>query len=171
MNSMTISQRKLSLKTRGNSSEQGFTLIETAVALVIMMVVSLGVASVFVYATNMNSVANDRELAMTVAQKRMEWLRSIPFTATTRNTTYSYPNGGLAATATARVPETEISAGRTYAVVTRISNTAVVPAGQPDAGQPTVKTITITVSPQGGRNVLGSVTVSTERSTLVPGTY
>jgi Tfp pilus assembly protein PilV len=155
--------------TARRSAEQGFTLIETAVSLVIMMVIGLGAASLFAYATMANSGATDRELAMAVAQKRMEWLRTIPFSVTTRNLAYSYPNGGLGATA--GTTETETSSGRTYTVVTVIENTKVVPAGQLDAGQPTVKTITITVTPQGAGPLLGGVSVSSQRSTLVPGAF
>lgn len=151
------------------STEQGFTLIETAVSLVIMMVIGLGAASLFAYATMANSGATDRELAMAVAQKRMEWLRTIPFSVTTRNLAYSYPNGGLGATT--GTTETETSSGRTYAVVTIIENTKVVPAGQLDEGQPTVKTITIRVTPQSVGPALGGVSLSTQRSTLVPGSY
>jgi len=155
--------------TAGRSTEQGFTLMETAVSLVIMMVIGLGAASLFAYATMANSGATDRELAMAVAQKRMEWLRSIPFSVTTRNLAYSYPNGCfLEKTGTT---ETETSSGRAYTVVTVIENTSVVPAGQPDAGQPTVKTITIRVTPQGAGPALGGVILSSQRSTLVPGTY
>jgi prepilin-type N-terminal cleavage/methylation domain-containing protein len=153
----------------GRGGERGFTLIETSVALVIMMIIALGAASLFAYATLANSGANDREEAMAVAQKRMEWLRNMPFSATTRNLAYSYPNGGLAATA--GVTEFETSSGRSYRVITTIVNTATVPAGQPDAGQPTIKTITIAVTPQGVGPALGGVTLSSQRSTLVPGNF
>ncbi|HBB89591.1 MAG TPA: hypothetical protein DC047_18450 [Blastocatellia bacterium] len=163
------SQPGHSRMTARRSTEQGFTLMETAVSLVIMMVIGLGAASLFAYATMANSGATDRELAMAVAQKRMEWLRSIPFSVTTRGLAYSYPNGGLGATA--GTTETETSSGRTYTVVTVIENTSIVPAGQPDAGQPTVKTITIRVTPQGAGPALGGVILSSQRSTLVPGTY
>jgi Tfp pilus assembly protein PilV len=155
--------------TARRSNEQGFTLIETSVSLVIMMVIGLGAASLFAYATMANSGATDRELAMAVAQKRMEWLRSIPFSVTTRNAGYSYPNGGLGATN--GTTETEMSSGRAYTVVTIIENTRVVPAGQLDAGQPTVKTITIRVTPQSAGPALGGVSLSSQRSTLVPGSY
>ncbi|MFN2532048.1 MAG: hypothetical protein ABR555_12195 [Pyrinomonadaceae bacterium] len=148
----------------------GFTLMETAIALVLMMVVGLGAASLFAYSANTNSEANDRELAMAIAQKRMEWLRNMPFSAANRNLAYSYPNGGLGATSASGVEEITTSAGRTYLVTTKIVNTAVVPAGQPDAGQPTVKTITVNVRPEAGIP-LGSVNLSTQRSSLVPGTY
>lgn len=154
-----------------HKDERGFTLIEVSISLVIMMVVGLGAASLFSYATKNNSAANDRELAMAVAQKRVEWLRNMPFTVATRNLAYSYPNGGLAATAPGGVEETVISGGRTYVVSTVIQDTDTVPAGDPDANQPTVKTITITVTPTGTSSPLGSVTLTTQRSTLVPGRY
>ena len=66
------------------AGERGFTLIETAIALVIMMIVGLGAASLFFFAAQNNIGANDRDLAMAVAQKRMEWLRSINFNETSR---------------------------------------------------------------------------------------
>lgn len=169
MNFIDNSQSGPPRVTARYSSERGFTLMETAVSLVIMMVIGLGAAALFAYATNANSGATDRELAMAVAQKRMEWLRNIPFSTTTRNLAYSYPNGGLGATA--GTTETETSSGRPYRIVTRIEDTSIVPVGQPDAGQPTVKTISITVTPQGAGLALGWVSLSSQRSTLVPGTY
>jgi len=78
-----------------------------------------------------NSGATDRELAMAVAQKRMEWLRSIPFTVTTRSLAYSTRMGGWA-------PRRE--SPRRKLVVADLhschhhSNTSVVPAGQPGRG-------------------------------------
>jgi type II secretory pathway pseudopilin PulG len=150
-------------------SERGFTLVETAISLVIMMVVGLGAASLFAYATRSNSSANDRELAMAIAQTRMEWFRNIPFDITTRGQAYSYPNGGLGAT-TGTVESTS-DAGRPYSVTTIIEDLSVVPAGQPDAGAPTVKRITVTVTPLVSGLSLGAVTLSTQRSTLVPGTF
>lgn len=151
-------------------SQAGFTLIETAVTLVVMMIVGLGVASIFAYATNANSAATDRQMASAIAQKRMEWLRNIPFSATTRNLDYSYPDGGLGATADGGVSEIETRAGRTYMVVTSIEDTSVVPEGLPDEGEPTLKTITLTVTPSSGI-ALGSVTLSVQRSTLASGTF
>src|SRR6185295_50355 len=114
MSFINDSQPRRSRMTTPQSSEQGFTLVETAVSLVIMMVIGLGAASLFAYATMANSGANDRELAMAVAQKRMEWMRTIPFSVATRNVAYSYPNGGLGATT--GTTETETSSGRTYTV-------------------------------------------------------
>src|ERR1041385_7774856 len=78
--------------------QQGFTLLEAAKALVVLMIIGLGIASLFTYAIRANSNADDRELALAIAQKRMEWLRTIPFNTQTRHVAYSYPNGGLEVT-------------------------------------------------------------------------
>jgi type II secretory pathway pseudopilin PulG len=146
------------------SGEQGFTMIETAIALVIMMIVGLGAAALFFFASNYNSSASDRQLAMGVAQRRMEWLRDIPFNTTTR--TLSYAQGGLAATGANGVTETFENGGRKYSVVTTITDLASDPSGKP-----TLKKITLQVTPLGAGNVLGSVTVTSIRATAVLGTY
>src|SRR5262244_117363 len=107
---------------RTDSTQRGFTLLEAAFALVVLMIIGLGIASLFTYAIRANSTADDRELAMAIAQKRMEWLRTIPFNTQTRHVAYSYPNGGLEATSTAGVSETVTNAGRSYTVQTVIQN-------------------------------------------------
>src|SRR5215470_5934960 len=96
---------------RTDSTQRGFTLLEAAIALVVLMIIGLGIASLFTYAIKANSRADDRELAMALAQKRMEWFRTIPFTTVTRSVAYGYPNGGLAQTNTP-VNETVTNAGR-----------------------------------------------------------
>lgn len=138
--------------------ELGFTLMETTIALLILMVVGLGAASLFCYAATNTSTASDRQLAMAVAQQHIEELRAVLFTDAT-----------LAATAGTVTNVT--SAGRPYLVSTAIADSNVVD------GQPTLKTITVRVTPQGAgpawaRNVaslFGSVTVTTERSSLLLG--
>ncbi len=156
------------------SSERGFTMIETAIALVVMMIVGLGAASLFFYAAQNNIGANDREMAMAVAQKRMEWLRSIPFNETNRNLAYGYPGGGLRATANP-VSETTTSGGRSYQVTTTITDvdTDLANTATSNAIPATTKTITIQVRPIGAgpgwsraNSVFGSVTLSTTRSLL-----
>ena len=139
-------------------SELGFTLLETTIALVILMVVGLGAASLFVYAATNTSTASDRQLAMAVAQQHIEELRAVLFTDATLN-------------ATTGTDTNVTSAGRPYLVRTVITDSAVVD------GQPTLKTITVRVIPQGAgpawsRNVaslFGSVTVTTVRTTLLLG--
>jgi Tfp pilus assembly protein PilV len=132
--------------------EHGFTILETAIAMVIMMVAVLASASLFAYSIQNNSGANDRELAMAVAQQQMEQLRNVSFT-----------DSSLTATATAGVTTTITRAGRQYTVVTTITNSNTV------NGQPTMKTIRIQVTPTG--SALGSVSLLTQRATLLDGPY
>ena len=151
--------------------QQGFTLLEAAIAMVVLMIIGLGVASLFTYAIHANSNADDRELALAIAQKRMEWLRTIPFTTQTRSLAYSFPNGGLAATTAGGVTETVTNAGRSYVVNTVISDLSFVPAGNPDAGAPTLKRIQLSVTPAGAATAFDTVTITTQRSTQVTGSY
>lgn len=153
------------------AGQNGFTLLEAAIALVVLMIIALGAASLFTYAISANVRADDRELAMAIAQKRLEWLRTIPFTTQTRSVAFSYPNGGLGATGTGGVTETETNAGRGYSVNTVIQDLSFVPGGNPDAGAPTLKRIQISVTPAGAATVFETVTVTTERSTQVTGIY
>jgi Tfp pilus assembly protein PilV len=149
---------------RRRSGEQGFTLIETTISLVIMMIVGLGAASLFFFAANYNSSASDRQLAMGVAQKRMEWLRDIPFNTTTRN--LAYAEGGLAATGAGGVTETFSNGDRNYTVVTTITDL------KTDLdGNPVLKKIKLQVTPQGAGNVLGSIVVTSIRATTLLGTF
>ena len=151
--------------------QRGFTLAETAIALLIMMIASVGVVSLFTYSIQYNAGAKDRELAMAVAQKRMEWLRGIPYNNSTRALAYHYPttanptSGGLAATAAAGVTETTTLAGRSYTVVTKITNSG----GVSDANSK-IKTVSIQVTPVGASTNLGQVTLVTQRSILSVGT-
>jgi Tfp pilus assembly protein PilV len=153
------------------SGERGFTLAETAIAMLIMMIASVSVVSLFTYAIKYNAGAKDRELSMAVAQKRIEWLRSIPFNDTTRAQAYHYPDaanpagGGLAATAAAGVTETATVAGRNYTVVTTITND-----GGVANNVSTLKTIKVQVTPVGADTGLGRVTLVTRRSTVSVGT-
>ena len=163
--------KKQSCGSKVCSQQAGFTLLEAAVALVILMIIGLGIASLFTYAIQANGRADDRELAMTIAQKRLEWLRTIPFTTQTRDVAFSFPNGGLLATSADGVSETVTNAGRSYTVRTVISDLSFVPAGNPDAGAATVKRIQVSVTPLGAATAFETVTISTQRSTQVTGIY
>ena len=132
------------------SDERGFTLIETSIAMVIMMIAVLASASIFAYSIKNNSGASDRELAMAVAQQGIEQLRNASFTDTALNATT-----GTTATVT--------RAGRNYTVQTIIEDSNTV------SGQPTLKTITVQVTPTG--STLGAVTLRTVRVTQMDGPY
>ena len=130
--------------------QSGFTLMEAAIAMVIMMVAVLGSASVFSYSINYNSGAADREFAMALAQKRMEELRNVAFTHASLN-------------ATTGITTTVVRAGRSYTVTTRIVHSNTI------SGQPTLKTITVEVTPTASN--LGSVTLRSQRATLLDGPF
>ena len=129
--------RSIELESRGGNTaqrsgtERGFTLIETSIALVILMVAGLGVASLFTYSVRYNTGANDRALALSVAQQQIEQLRSVPFTDSLLNVT----------SATVLTPNT-VSNGRTYRVTKTVSG-----SNNDVNGNPTLKTITIQVNP------------------------
>jgi type IV pilus assembly protein PilV len=114
-------------RSQSPKGERGFTLIETMVSLVIMMVVGLGAASLFMYAIRNNSGGADRAAAIAIAQQRMERLRSVEFDDASLNT------------GTTNVVVT--SAGRRYRVQTIICATAACGASA------TLKSITVRVTP------------------------
>src|SRR5712691_690830 len=64
-----------------NSEQQGFTLLETVIALVLMMIVALGSASLFSFSIYNNSGGSDRAVSLAVAQQALEILRTAPFTS------------------------------------------------------------------------------------------
>jgi Tfp pilus assembly protein PilV len=109
------------------ADQRGFTLIETMVALCVLMVSVVGVASLGAYAIAYNSGAGSRELALMVAQQQMEQLRSVPFNDASLNASTG--------------ASTVTSGGQNFAVVTTVVDAL-------SAGTPALKTITIQVTPQ-----------------------
>ena len=137
---------------RRPGNEEGFTILETAIALVVMMVVTLATGSLFVYAINYNSGSGDRSAALAIAQQRMERLRKSSFSD--------------AALTTAATTETVSNAGRQYAVVTTICSTSA--CGGSDA----LKLITVQVTPQSANAWANSpVIILSQRATPSVGSY
>lgn len=139
-------------KTKGSPSRQdGFTLLETAVAMVVMMIGGLGIAAVFAYAVKNNTGSRDRAVAIAVAQQEIERLRSLNFN-----------DAALNATPATVVPTTVENGGRFYQLRTSIVNTT-----------PTVKTIRVLVTPISGSDgwAVRSVSVSTERAAFTLGPF
>ena len=64
-----------------HETQRGFTLLETCIALVCLMVVLTGIVPLCVYAMKYNSAAAIRAGAITVAQRKLEQLRADPFTS------------------------------------------------------------------------------------------
>jgi len=141
-------------KHKSTSDERGFTLIETTIALLVMLVGALACASLFVFSVQNNVGGSERALAMAVAQQELEQIRSVKYDDSTLNV----------ATTTATV----ISGGRNYTVqraVTSETNT--------DGSAKQLKRITITVTPQSAGPIWTrtSVVLVTLRSTLSSGSY
>lgn len=129
--------------------ERGFSLLETTIALVIMMIVGLGIVGLFFFSATNNSGARDRQLSMAVAQQQLERLRGA-----------SFANLGTTVTSTGGANKTVTSAGRSYRVVTTIDDTTA-----------SLKTITVKVTPLGAGPAWGStasnfggVIIMTQRS-------
>ncbi|HVF88808.1 MAG TPA: prepilin-type N-terminal cleavage/methylation domain-containing protein [Blastocatellia bacterium] len=134
---------------RSRGGERGFTLIETMISIVIMVISILGMASLFTYAVTYNSGADARQQALAVAQKRMERLRDVAFTDASLNAT----NG---------TSEVVTSAGRQFKVTTTITNT-------PAAGTAVLKTVAVEVSSikrdkQGETSEVKEVSLRTQRT-------
>lgn len=71
-------------KNKANDKNQrGFSLVETTIASLVMMVGALGVSSLFLFSTQNNMGGADRALAMAVAQQQLEQIRSVGFEDTT----------------------------------------------------------------------------------------
>jgi Tfp pilus assembly protein PilV len=141
------------------NNQKGFTVFETAIALVVMAVVGLAAAGGFVYAIRYNAGAADRAGSMSIAQSAIEKFRAITFADT-------------AMTAGVTTVTVTDSTGRTYSVKTTIADKTVVSL------KPTIKSITIEVYPVTSSGTLntttldyyGSVKLYTERSTPLMGT-
>jgi len=138
--------------SRSKSNEQGFTLLETSIALIVMMVVTLGTGSLFVYAVNYNSGSGDRSAALAIAQQRIERLRRTPF------------DDALFSTETAT--ETVTNAGRSYTVVTTVCWTSTC------GGSDTLKIISVSVTPVSTNQWANTAaTITTRRSSPSVGLY
>lgn len=129
--------------------EKGFTLMETATALLVMMIGGLGICAVFAYAIKNNTGSRDRAAAIALAQQQMERYRQV---------TFLDPLLTAGPTTTATVE----SAGRTYQVKTTITNTTT-----------SLKTVQIEVTPLLSSDpwALGSVRISVQRSAFALGPY
>ena len=149
----------MNLKKENQPGDAGFTLLETSIAMVLLAIVGLGIASCFFYAAKNNSSARDRDLAMAVAQQQMEQYRNLPFN-----------NAGLAATPNGGASAVITRAGRRYQVLTTITDSNV------QDGTARTKTIQIRVVPWSDNSpwtrvasVFGSVTIITERTSATVG--
>ena len=142
--------------------QKGFTLIETATALLVMMIGGLGICAVFAYAIKNNTGSRDRAAALAVAQQQMETYRNLEFLDAGMNTTVT------------PVVTTVTSADRTYNVRTTICTGWA--TGNPcpsDTTAGSLKTIKVEVTPQLGDSAWANSTVqvSIQRSTFMNGSH
>jgi Tfp pilus assembly protein PilV len=131
--------------------ERGFTLIETAIAFVVMMVAALAVASLFSYAIFYNTGAADRAATLSVAQQYSERLRKTPF----------------AEVITTPEAVSITRSGRLYSVQVTVCTTT------DCGGSLTLKAITIQVTPRSAGNSWANnpVTIMSQRAAPSLGTY
>jgi Tfp pilus assembly protein PilV len=118
------------MKIRARREDRGFTLIETCIAMVILMIVVCGVLPLGVYALKYNSAAAIRAGAVMAAQRKLEQLRAGSFTSC------------ISSSEVVAVGPTD---SQTYTVDVVVTDTT-----------STLKNITITVTPQ-GRSTSGGV--------------
>ena len=135
--------------------ERGFTLIETTIGLVIMLIVVLGSATLFAYAVRNNNGGNDRAQALAIAQTALETLRNARYTV-------GITDPILMQTPATPAPLTVMREGRPYTVIAKIVDEPPAAVGLPT----TLKTITVTVTPQRSGSFWSAqpVTIVTQRA-------
>ena len=141
-------------KTKTANGEGGFTLLETSIAMVVMMVAALACSSLFVFSIQNNVGGSERALSMAVAQQQLEQLRSVDYEDSTLNdltTNFSVT-----------------TSGRTYNL-----QREVVTEKNSDNSSKGLKRITITVTPQaaGPNWTRMPVVLVSYRSTLSNGSF
>jgi len=141
-------------KNETPNSQSGFSLVETSIAMLVMMVGALACASLFVFSLQNNVGGNERALAMAVAQQQLEQIRSVDYEDATL----------LAGTTKSTVRNGE----RNYTVERTITDET-----NPGGSAKQLKRITITVTPQtaGADWMRTPVVLVSQRSTLATGSY
>src|SRR5687768_14796475 len=146
---------KTKVETKNKKQQRGFTLVETSISMVVMMVAGLAVSSLFVFSTQNNVGGNERALAMAVAQQQMEQLRSQTFESADMNV--------------GTTTNTIRSSQRDYSVVKTITNET-----NADGSNKQLRRIEISVTPVGGARpnwTRTPVTLVSLRSTIAAGNF
>lgn len=149
-----VSNRPTQKRASTRRTESGFTLLETAIAFSIMLIVGLATTGLFLYANGYNSGAADRALAISVAKQQMEQLRNVAFTDSLLNVTSG-------------VDTTVSNGGKNYTVTKKVESMSTC------TGCQAAKKITITVTPQDSNPLWGAtpVTVVSIRASATTGPY
>lgn len=143
---------------RSDCGQRGFSLLEATIALLLMLVVALGSASLFSFSIYNNSGGSDRATSLAIAQQALEVARSAQFNSTD---TDAGLKGG------SRV-QSVVRDGRKFSVTRTIDDNPATTTLDVDPNT-NLKGITITVVPQSmGRGWAfgagGTVTLVTLRS-------
>ncbi|HBB89587.1 MAG TPA: hypothetical protein DC047_18430 [Blastocatellia bacterium] len=131
------------------AGELGFSLIETTIAMLLMLIVALGSASLFSFSIYNNSGGSDRAVSLALAQQAMEALRGAKFNGTT---TDARLNAGTV------VQSGVLRDRRSFTLTRTVTDNS-----------PTLKTITITTSSQSivtgwASGAGGTITLISQRS-------
>lgn len=153
----------------GRRGERGFTLLETVIAMIIMMTVGLGASALFLYSVSNNTAATSRTQAYAVAQRNMERLRSVPYTDPLLDPTVA-PVCSTSNTQSANGADTsgtsyQFTVCRTVAAQNNVTVNGVT--------RPTTKLVTLTVTPflNNAPWAAGAVTITTVRATAQHGPF
>ena len=144
-----VTRNRFDMAGSRRGGEEGFSLIETTIAMLLMLIVALGSASLFSFSIYNNSGGSDRAVSLALAQQAMEALRGANFNGTT---TDARLNAGT-------VTQTGVLRDRRSFTLTRTVTD----------NSPTLKTITITASSQSigtgwASGAGGTITIISQRS-------
>jgi type II secretory pathway pseudopilin PulG len=153
MSNSNQKQDRKTVQLKQSTGVEGFSLLECVIALVVLMVMSLGVVSVFDFSVKYGQSGRKRFAALLLAEQRSEDVRYIPFKDLT---------------AGAVTLPSVVYDGQTYQIVqTTADNDLIIDSDFPG---PERKQITISVSPFGGATMPGeTVTLVTYRAKTIPG--
>jgi prepilin-type N-terminal cleavage/methylation domain-containing protein len=118
--------------------EAGFTLIEVAMAMVVILVALLGVVFTFTYVINYNAGNNSRSQALAVLQQEVEQLRAGKFTPTITDPALT---GGTKSPKVVTSPS-----GEKFTVNVIVDNNPLVAGIQDETVATTLKEIRVTAS-------------------------
>lgn len=125
-----------SLKRQGKA---GFTLIEAACSMVILLVALIGISTTFTYAVNYNAGNSSRAQALAILQQEVEVLRSKKFTPT--------PGGTDDALLGGEKSDKPVTVNNSrFLVKIKVDNNPLTEAVEDESYSTTMKQITVTVT-------------------------